>query len=113
MTRKPDVRDIFQAILNSSANQSRNSPLYKQIVDCGLGEAFESLITQIAGNAANPIMMMFEDAEAGAGAESASESATAPVSVTVNEKTENKQTLPINRRNVDVGFSPKTRTYHR
>lgn len=58
----PTGSDIFLAIMSAASHQLATTGEAKAIQAAGLGDALVSLIEQIAGNAANPIAMMIEDA---------------------------------------------------
>ncbi len=58
----PTAQDVFAAILRAAARQIATTAEGKRIVAAGLGVELQSLLEQVAGNAANPIYNAFEDA---------------------------------------------------
>lgn len=58
----PTAHDVFRSIIQASTHQIATTPQGKAIVAAGLGRELELLIQQVAANAANPIVVAFEDA---------------------------------------------------
>jgi hypothetical protein len=52
---KPTPHDVYEMILARCMRQAATTAAGKAIVAAGLGDALASLLTQCAGNSANPV----------------------------------------------------------